>query len=514
MGDVYFTTNPAEFSQLEGLYVSEREPAGMIRGKDLGTIGLAGKAVRGPLTPQIITSSGQFVDTYGERDYGSGGSLIGEMWKALLNKPFGTLVCRRVAASDAVKASFTLETLADGTGVAVLRVDASSVGVWGNSVKVLVTDATDADANHFNMTVKWLGKSIAYQNLAINATGTDNTAAAVGTEETRLVDLTKLANGRPVNTAGIAGADSDGYITLGTTTSGFTVVAGTEGTLAVGDYNSGMNDLAVFPNIAVCLVPEAVTGSAATFHSNLVTLAASVSDRIFLTWAQAYGQSVASEITQVNAQITTRSDRIVWCYNAPYTIDPKTVGEVQTAPHVWLAAILSQIDIDIHAGSFETVAMLAGCTRVTNTSLSRGDLKLLKAAGVSTLERTEDGFQFRSAVTTSLVSGKEELARRRACDYLQLSAATRLRYYVKRKNTATNRTLAAGELTAFSDDLRDRERVVEDYEIDQNSVNNATQRARGEEHILWRVKLIGHILALVLETDIATGTIIEHDVAA
>lgn len=514
MGDVYFTTNPAEFSQLEGLYVSEREPAGMIRGKDLGTVSMAGKAVRGPDAPQIITSAGQFVDTYGERDYGSGGTLIGEMWKALLNKPFGTLVCRRVRAADAVKASFTMETAGGGGGTPVLRADASSVGFWGNGVGLLVEDATDGDADHFNLTVTWLGKSTLYQNMDISATGVDNTLELLGGDVTNLITLTKLADGRPCNTSAIAEADADDYIYLGMTAAGFTTVAGAEGTLVVGDYVDGLEDIAGFPNVAVCMVPEAVTGSAATFHSAMVTLAANAHDRIFLTWAQAHGQTVAAEAAQVGTQITTRSDRIVWCYNSPYTLDPKTDAEVQTAPHVWMAAILSQIDVDIHAGAFETVALLAGITRVTNTALTRADLKTLREAGICQLEGVPDGFQFRSAVTTSLVEGKTELARRRACDYLQLSAASRLRYYVKRKNTATNRSLAAGELTAFSDDLRDRERVIEDYEIDQNSVNTPTQRARGEEHILWRVRLIGHILALVLETDISTGTIIEHDVAA
>jgi hypothetical protein len=279
--------------------------------------------------------------------------------------------------------------------------------------------------------------------------------------------------------------------------------------LAASDYNSGMDDLAVYPDVGICLTPEVVP-TPATFHSNLVTLASEVSDRIFLTWAQAHGQSVAAEAAQVTAQITTRSDRIVWAYNSAYTLDPETDSEVQTAPHVWLAAILSQIDVDVHAGSFETVAMLAGITRVTNTNLSRPDLITLQDAGICQLERTTDGFQFRSAVTTDLASGKTELARRRACDFLQLSAASRLRYYVKRKNTATNRACAAAELVAFSDDLRARERVVEEYEIDTESVNNPTQRARGEERILWRVRLIGHILSLVLETDIGTGTIIER----
>lgn len=510
MSDVYFTTNPAEFSKLEGLYVSERLPAGFIRGKDLGTVGMAGKCVRGPEDPQTITSSGQFTDIYGERDYGSGGDLVGEVWKALLNKPFGTVVVRRVAAADAVKASFTMETAAAGGGTIVLRIDASSVGEWGNNVQAKVSAATDGDATHFNLTIKYLGDEVLYEDLDCT-TGNDNLEAAVGSAPERYVDLVKVGDGRPVNTAaGVDGADADAFVNLGEVVAAFTSVAGDEGTLVVGDYTSGMSDLAVFPNVAVCLVPEAVTGSAVTYHSHIVTLAASVSDRIFLTWAQAHGQSVATVVAQVAAQITTRSDRIVFCHNSPYTIDPKTSAEIQTAPHVWLASILSQIDVDIHAGEFSTVAMLAGCTRVTSTALTREDLIALKAAGISTLERTSEGFQFRSVVTTDLTEGKTELARRRACDYLQLSAASRLRFYVKKKNTATNRATYAAELTGFSDDLRSKERVIEDYEIDQESVNNDRQRARGEEHVLWRVRLIGHILSLVLETDIGTGTVIER----
>lgn len=510
MGDIFFTTNPAEWSALEGLYISERKPPGFIRGRDLSTVGMAGRCVRGPTDPQVITSSGQFTDVFGGRDYGSGGTLIGNVWAALLNKPFGTLVIRRVAASDAVKASFTLETATGGAGTAVLRVDASSVGAWGNLVGISVVAATDADANHFDLITQYQGAQIRYRNLNIT-TGNDNTAEVVGADPARYVDLVKLASGRPVNsTPSTDGADASGFILLGATVASFTSVAGAEGTLAVTDYNAGVNDLAVYPDVSVVLVPEIVAGSAATFHSNLVTLAASTSDRIFLTWAQAHGQSRASEITQIGTQITTRSDRIVWAYNSPYTIDPENAQEIQTGPHVWLASVLSQIDVDIHPGAAVTTQYLAGATRVTNTSISRADLKLLKAAGICTLEKLKRGFQFHSVVTTSLEPGLEELTRRRMTDFLQLSAAERLAFYVKGKNTPETRASMAGELVAFSEDLRGKERVVEDYEIDQGSVNTSTQRARGEEHILWRVRLIGHMLSVVFETDISTGTIIER----
>jgi hypothetical protein len=510
MSDIYFTTNPSDFSKVEGLYVSERKPAGFIRGRDLSTIGLAGRCVRGPTTPLLVTSVGTFVDIYGERDYGSGGALIGQVWAALLNKPFGPIVVRRVAASDAVKASFTLESAAGGAGTQLLRVDASSVGIWGNLVGVSVTDASDGVSTHFNLLVKYQGKTVTLANLDIS-TGNDNTALVVGSDPARLVDLVKLASGRPVNNAASTdGADASGFVLLGQVVASYTSVAGSEGTLAVTDYNAGMNDLAVFPDVAVALVPEIVAGSVATFHSNLVTLAAAVSDRVFFTWSQAHGQSVSTEVTQVGTQITTRSDRIVWAYNSAWTIDPKVGQEIQTGPHVWLASIASQVDVNVHLGSSQTMAYLAGITRLTNTTLTRGDFVALKAAGISTLERKSSGFQFRSVVTTSLEPGKTELARRRATDFLQLSAADRLSFYVKGENTAETRNAMAGELTAFSEALMAKNRVVEKYAIDSVSVNTDAQRAQGEEHLLWRVKLIGHMLAVVLETDISTGTVIEQ----
>lgn len=510
MSDVYFTTNPSDFSKLEGLYVSERRPPGFIRGQDLSTIGIAGRCVRGPDEPQEITSSGRFLDIFGGRDQGSGGPLLGQVWAALLNKAFGPLVVRRVRAADSIKASFTLESAAGGAGAPLLRIDASSAGAWGNLVGVKVSAATDGDTQHFNLTLQYRGKQTVLPNVNITA-GNDNTAALVGGDVARLVDLVKLADGRPNNTTASAdGAGTDGFVLLGQTgVSGFTGVLGTDGTLVVGDYNAGVNDLAVYPGIAAVMVPEAVP-TPATFHGNLVLLASQVSDRVFLTWAQTHGQSVATEISQLAAQITTRTDRIVWAFNSAFTTDPETSQPIQQGPHVWLAAILSQIDVDIHAGSADTIPLLAGIQRVTNTALSRLDLIALKNAGISTLERNTDGFQFRSVLTTSLEPGKTELARRRMADFLQLSAASRLRFYVKSKNTPEIRAQMSAELFSFSDGLRRAGRVVKDFSIDSESVNTPAQRSQGEEHLLWRVRLISHILSLVLETDIATGTVIER----
>jgi hypothetical protein len=455
---------------------------------------------------------------FGGRDRtanGTGGARVGEVHGALLNKKFGKLVVRRVAASDAVKASFTWETAAGGGGAQVLKVEASSVGLWGNDVSFKIEAAGDANANHFKLTVRYQGKEIAYDNLDITGTNDNLALVTVGADDANWVVLTKLAAGRPSNTVASAdGADANAYVALGqTAVTNYTGVAGADGALAVGDYNAAVNDLAVYPGISVVFVPEAVP-TVATFHSNLVTLAALVSDRIFLTWAHAHGQAIATETTQVTTQITTRNDRIWWCYNGPVTIDPDTDAEVQQAPHVWLASILSQVPASVHPGSAATVALLAGIKRLTVASLTRLDLIALRSAGICALERTDEGFQFRSIVTTDLTSGKTEGTRRRIADYLQLGSAKRLRHWVKDRNTAIVRGTMAGELTAFSRAEQNPETgTIEDFQIDQITVNTTAQRSQGIEKLLWRVKPIDFILALVFETEIGNGVVIVKQVA-
>lgn len=490
MSDIYFTTNPADFSKLEGLYVSERKPPGFIRGVDLSTVGMAGTCVRGPTTPMLITTSGQFESIYGQRNYGSvqgSGALVGNVWAALLNKPFGSLVVRRVAAAAASVAS---HIFADVTPTNIIRIEASSVGAWGLEVTAAVEAATDGNANHFNVRAKYHGGETLYQNLNTFTGTDDNTATVVGSDPARLINIIKLANGRPLNAADTALA-----------------TGGSDGSVAATDYDLGLDDLAVYPGVGAVLIPE-ITPTPATVQAHIVTLAPTVSDRIFLTWSMVHGQSQATEVSGEATAITTQSDRIIWAYNSPYTIDPTTGLELQQAPHIWMASILSQVDVDVHPGAFETEAYLAGITRLTNTSLSRGDLIALKNAGIATLERLSNGFQFRSGITTNTNPGYTEITRRRSADFLQLSAANFLRTFVKGKNTAEIRAAMAGALAAFSSTLKGDGRIIEDFEIEQSSVNTDAKRAQGEEHILWRVKLISHILALVLETEISTGTVI------
>lgn len=627
--EVFFTTNPSEFGRLESVYVVERDPPGFIRGRNLSTVALAGKTIRGPTTPQTITSLARFLEVYGGRDQGtsSGLPVQNQIWLALQNKPFGTIVCRRVVGeSGSVAASLDLDTQVDGLGTDVLRITAKRAGLAGNTVQIQILDATSADANEFNLSVQDEdGDSVLYENLNIT-TGNDNLATVIGESVLNPISATKLADGRPVNTAAITVTEvvtaratpPSGFIPLGNTfggnyvatagaglataettlnavlrvqassqgvwgnnvavvvenpsdgvvgkfnlrvqyqgdetlyenldirtstdnllatvgddignlvvltkvadgtptisSSAVALAGGSDGTFGAADYIQGVADLTATQGPAVVMVPESLElevglGAQATFNATLPTRAAEAFDRVFVTWSGIAGNPVSAEVSAITAQLATRSDRIIWCYNGAETIDPETGTRVTTGPHTWMASILSQNNVDIHPGSRQTAAQTAGIVALANEALSRNDLIALREAGISQLERLPDAVLFRSGVTTSLTTGRTEITRRRSTDFLQLSASDRLRFFVKAKNTAERRAQIASELTAFSQGLRDLGFIIAEFALVQDSVNTAAQRAQGIEKVLWRVRLIGHILALVLETEIGTGVTLEQ----
>lgn len=491
--DVYFTTNPSDYAKLEGLYISERDPPGFISGVDLSAVGILGVTVRGPTDVTEINSVARFVEVFGGRDYGDGGTLINKIWKDLINKPFGKLYIKRVVdTSSAVAGSVTFATSA---ATACIAVTATSVGAWSlaanNGPTVAIATATDGSSSHFNLVVSYLGKTTTYENLDASGSATsDDIAAIIGDDIANVVQVTITNNGVPA----IASATA--------------LTGGADGTLASSHFTAALTALANAQGPRIIFCADAAT-SQSGLNGQIVTEAAAVSDRVFVTWSGTHGQSVSTEVASAAGHITTRSDRIIWCYNSPYTTDPETGTNIQCSPASWMASVLCQNDVDVHPGSIETTKQLAGIRKVTNASMSRTDLASLKAAGICTLESIPEGFVFRSGLTTSLTSGKTEITRRRSADFLQLSAASRLRTYVKKKNTIANRASMMAELTAFSQQLKADQRIVESFEIDQQSVNTDAQRAQGIEMILWRVRLIGHILSLVLETDISTGTVIE-----
>lgn len=494
MPDQFYSSNPNDWNKLEGLYVNEVPPPAFIAGADLSIVGFVGKCVRGRADkPVAITSQARFVEVFGGRDITANGALEGEVWKALQAAPFGQIMVRRVAAAAAVKASANAP---DATPTNIIKIEATGPGTWGNGVTWAVEAASSGVATAFNLRITWRGTEWLYQDLSVNSTD-NNLALVIGDDDANPVVVTKLASGRPVNGSG-------------------SLASGTDGTLATTDYNTAYADMASARGVSLVLIPESLedtvaAAAQATMNGNVVTLANANNTRLFLTWSGKVGNTKAQETSAVGAQITTRSDRIVFCVNAFKFADPVTGANIWAGPHILAASILSQSDVNVHLGASFNERLAARARELQFESFDDAGVELaaLRAAGASTLERRDTGgLGFHSGVTTRLTSGRTEIARRRSVDFLIASAVVRLKEYLRIENTPANRTRMLGELHAFSRELQAAGRVIEKYAIDSDSVNTDASRARGQENVLWRVKLIGHMLAIVLSVEAGTGVVI------
>ena len=486
----YFSNNDSDVGLLEEIIIQERTPPAAIAGVNLTGSALVGTAIRGPVGKAVLIGSPQrFADVFGGRDQGSGGPIASELYKMLMNKKFGSVYAVRVAAAAAVAAT---KNFSDAVPTAIVQVDATSVGAWGNLVSVAIQDASDGDAQHFNLVATYLGAQKIYKNIDLSGTN-DNTLTVVGDDDANWIKLTKLASGRPVNVTATP------------------LTTGSDGIVADSDYTATGKGLEVAAAAPSCGVVACEHMSAA-IKAKMATLAAAASDRLFLVAADNDTVSNSSAITDVAT--LSGGDRLVYCFNHPYTLDSATATEVVTSPCSWAASLFSQFDVDEDLGVEDTKKFLAGITRLSFPALSRSDYIALRAAGIMALEK-DDGYDFVSAVTTSLTPGKERITRRRSTDYLQISLAKALKHFVKQKNTLTRRKAMAGAARTFLKDLQAAERIIDadsattkGFLVDGESLNTDAQRALGIEKLLVRVRLLSHMLTLVVSTEIGESVTI------
>ena len=477
--DVTYSTNPADWTQLEGVYISEEPVASQVQGSDLNVTGWAGRCVKGPSSPTYVNSSERFQSVYGGMRATQSGAIIGEVAKGLVGKQFAPLWVRRVTASGAAAATLSLTQV---------RVSASSPGLWGNNLSAGV-EGTDASLFDLRLIDNDSGKQWLYQGF--NVTGTnDNCLAIVGDDDAVPVKVTKLAAGRPANASPAP------------------LTGGTEGTLADSDYIAGITDIAYTDGVAICLVPEASPTQSA-LNAAILQLVADANDRVYLTWSGSPGNTVQQEVTAKGTQITTPHPRIYWFFNTAFVLDPLTGTKIEVAPHTWAASILSRNAVDVHIGALQTLAQTMGVTGLHNEALRRADLIQLRKAGICSFEHQKRGFRFRSGIATDSTT---RLVDRRQRDFLQISSGDYLAPFVDEPNVPIRRAMMAGGLSSFCDRLKSAQRIVDDYSV--KIVGTDEERANNMESIQMNVRLIGHTEEIILKTNVATGVTIDAGAVA
>lgn len=500
--DVMFSTNPVDWTAVEGLYISQQKQEGSVTGANVNTVGLFDVTLRGPTTPQVVASMGEFLDLYGGRDAGGGGAIVNKIWKGLLNRKFSwPMVFQRVYASAAVAAH---AHAASSTPTDIITITATSPGTWANGatgygITYAITAASDADANKFNLVIKYGGQVITYKNIDVHAAAYNNLSTVIGSATTNLVTVTKLADGRPVNTVTDA-----------------SLADGTDGTVAVADYEAAFDKLAAQPLPRIIPIGCDVMVSASD-HATINTYVqgkASLYPLINFPMWEGANNTRADEIT---AKSGTFADNITWCYNCSSTLDA-TGTAIETGPHLDAAVIMSNTDVAVHLGAEENIPLLAHIKSVANNSLTRADFALLRAAGITALEPVTNGFQFKSAVAATSVGAigddtAVELADVRRRAWLVESFSKSIRHDVKKAATNTVRASIVNKLTAFCRDDQTAEHVVAPDDATLGPafrfafVETPQERARNIGKLLCKVRILPYLLTIVMLVDIGTGVI-------
>jgi hypothetical protein len=514
-----FQTGISDQFGAPGTYIKELAVSAPVRGLFRGITGITGECVRGPIGKFVLINSLQrFVDVYGGRDKGiNGGAVAGKIWFALQNKQFGNLYVVRAAAAAAVAASFTAETAAGGGGTAVLTITASSVGSWGNDVGWKVVAASNGVSTSFNLLVQLYGKNYLYENLSINGTD-DNTLQVVGTDDATPITLTKVASGRPNNSAPtIDGADANGYTKLGQTVSGYTAVAGTDGTIADTDFTGTGKAMEILSNsrgVDHCFVAGR---SNTAIKTKILALSAIANNKLWLACPDSESISAATANTEA---ATLRDKHLVYCFNHPFVVDPVTGTIVVDEPHAYMASILSQTEPDVHPGVVDTAPLTQTIVRLQN-ELADADRDTFDANGVTYLNRDLDqsGNQvwlFGNGRTTDLTNNNSQIDGQRSKFFLIAGLAQRMRGDEKKPNTPKVRQARKAAFEGWLTELALGGRYVN---IDETTklplievkndaqVNAPSDVQAGIQRDLVRVQLIPKNLYLQLQIQIGVNVV-------
>jgi hypothetical protein len=223
-----------------------------------------------------------------------------------------------------------------------------------------------------------------------------------------------------------------------------------------------------------------------------------------------------------------RSERIDYAWPGAITSVPEAVGyTLATADggttdegllddpsDGWLASVESNLPPERNPGQAAppvptVMAPVLGFQRGVE-NLSMNQYMVLRQRGVCALRMDKTaGPIFQSGITSSLVSGEKNIARRRMADFIQDSISQRMVQFSKLPLTQQLKDTAYGELDAFLFDLQSPNNPaasrIAAYEIDDVSGNTPDLEASGVFVIIVRVRLTPTADFIVLQTEIGEG---------
>jgi hypothetical protein len=479
---IYRSTNPTDWSAVDGIIIDEVAPPSSVGGVPSNTAILVGAFERGPVgSLQSVGSVQEFYEIFGNNL-----NFTGNI--ALVNKKFGSLKVVRAAAAAAVKGTKGFSTSA------TLRITFTALyfGVYGNSIQVTVAAGTTAGSKY---TIHDSNSGAVYPDEVYDNVLITSSVATL---------QTLFGNSKLVGVPVIASSAAEPDVAAATN-----LISGSDGSIADTDYQTAIvaQQTEAAGNIVF------LDSYNATRNGYLKTSMAATTDRMAVL-SGAAGDSAATAISAV-ATLRDTDGRLIYAFPYVYT----TISGVSTRvnPASFYASLLSQVGPHIDPAWAMNTQYLAGIDSL-ELSLQRSDYVSLAAAGISAFEVDSDiGIKVKSGVVTQIVdSAKIMVFRRRMADFLSYSVAKFLKAYQNAVNSASNRTNATAAIQAFNRQLELAGMVPSDSElstgtasiVDGTSLNSNNSIAQGYFNILWKRRIYSSMRYIVLQAQIGTSVVV------
>lgn len=372
-----------------------------------------------------------------------GMSRTGSGYLAIIRKAFPTLKLLRVLGTGATKASAVINK----TGpTALVTVTLKYPGTAGNGVVISIADATDGDANHFNITASVSGASgvtsETIHNWNVSGTGADSELTAAQLSQLKLIgSITKSAAGVPIVGSTTCSGGADGTI-------GATQYVGTAQT---GD--AGLAKIEGDRTIRHVFVGDPGNSIRASVNAGLKAHVDLVTDRV----AYINGNSAQASADARTDAASYQSQRVVYCDPWVWIKDDVTqaLQLVPSAP--FAASIASQLPPSTSiAWKGDTVGTMLG--GIVDLEADRGDgAGLNTAAGVATFIKEETGgFRIEAGVTTIAPASptKKNLTRTLTGIYIAASIKQSLRPMTDMPNLPVYQQSIVDAVTGFMERMK------------------------------------------------------------
>lgn len=396
---------------------------------------------------------------------------------AINRKGFPRLFFIRVMGAGGVAA---YADLSDVTPTIILRVTLKYPGTAGNSVTWTVATATDADPNHFDLTVAVTGMSgttsETIPNVNFSGVGTDSTFS-LGSS-LLIGSISKTSAGRPLN-----GTGSFANGTTPAVTSGDYV-----GTPGLGDKGVALCEGSGVLRVVFADDPGNVIRAAV--NAGLVAHCDKMGDRVVFingNSGQTLAQAQADKLNYI-------SDRALYCDPWCNQFDPQGVAQLIPSGS-YAASARCQLPASTSI-AWKDESVQAFFDGINSLEFDRGD-----GAGSNTslglmtfIKEDSGGFSIEADVTcaAAIDSTRANLTRRCITDFIALTAKTNLRPYVDIPNLTLYQDDILAAVTRFMDGLKDAstgrdpvhtEHIV-DWDMDDLSTDNTPDEIQaGHFHI-------------------------------